>query len=106
MYASQLDGVIAYMDTTNHSGIAADASHDTIGRRHAPALPTFRLTARERQVVQLVAAGCSNDRIAERLQIRPQTVKNQLSRIYAKMGVSTRVQLAVYAVRHGLAEAE
>jgi DNA-binding CsgD family transcriptional regulator len=56
--------------------------------------------------MQLVVAGCSNDRIADRLQIRPQTVKNQLSRIYAKMGVSTRVQLAVYAVRHGLAESE
>jgi two-component system, NarL family, nitrate/nitrite response regulator NarL len=94
------------MDTTNHADIAEDSSRDRMDRGHAPALPTFRLTARERQVVQLVVAGCSNDRIAERLQIRPQTVKNQLSRIYAKMGVSTRVQLAVYAVRHGLAESE
>ncbi len=93
------------MDTTNHTGIDA-ATLDTIAVSHSPALPTFRLTPRERQVVQLVVAGCSNDRIAERLQIRPQTVKNQLSRIYAKMGVATRVQLAVYAVRHGLAESE
>ena len=93
------------MDTTNHTGIAA-ATLDTIAVAHPPALPTFRLTPRERQVVQLVVAGCSNDRIAERLQIRPQTVKNQLSRIYAKMGVATRVQLAVYAVRHGLAESD
>jgi DNA-binding CsgD family transcriptional regulator len=94
------------MDTTNHTDIAADSSRDRMARDRAPAAPSFRLTARERQAVQLVVAGCSNDRIAERLQIRPQTVKNQLSRIYAKMGVSTRVQLAVYAVRHGLAEAE
>ena len=93
-----------YMDTTNHGDITPGASVGTIAGGHAPALPTFRLTARERQVVQLVVAGCSNDRIAERLLIRPQTVKNQLSRIYAKVGVSTRVQLAVYAVRHGLAE--
>ena len=94
-----------YMDTTNHGDITPGASVGTIAGGHAP-VPTFRLTARERQVVQLVVAGCSNDRIAERLLIRPQTVKNQLSRIYAKMGVSTRVQLAVYAVRHGLAEPE
>jgi two-component system nitrate/nitrite response regulator NarL len=94
------------MDTTNHTHIAEDSSRNSMDRAQSPAVPTFRLTARERQVVQLVVAGCSNDRIAERLQIRPQTVKNQLSRIYAKMGVSTRVQLAVYAVRHGLAEAD
>jgi two-component system nitrate/nitrite response regulator NarL len=93
-----------YMDTTNHT--VAEATVDTIAVAHPPSLPTFRLTPRERQVVQLVVAGCSNDRIAERLQIRPQTVKNQLSRIYAKMGVATRVQLAVYAVRHGLAESD
>jgi two-component system, NarL family, response regulator LiaR len=91
------------MDTTNQGGIAADASQNPIT---APALRALRLTARERQVVQLVVAGCSNDRIAERLQIRPQTVKNQLSRIYAKVRVSTRVQLAVYALRQGLAEPE
>jgi len=95
-----------YMDTTNHAGIAADPSVDTIAGGRVRALPTFRLTARERQVVQLVVAGCSNDRIAERLQIRPQTVKNQLSRIYAKVGVATRVQLAVYALRQGLAESD
>jgi len=106
LYAFVGPGVDAYMDTTNHGDITPDASVGTIASSHAPAVPTFRLTARERQVVQLVVAGCSNDRIAERLLIRPQTVKNQLSRIYSKMGVATRVQLAVYAVRHGLAEAE
>jgi DNA-binding NarL/FixJ family response regulator len=67
-----------------------------------PAQPV-RLTARERQIVELVVDGCSNQEIAERLLIRPQTVKNQLSLMYAKVGVTTRVQLAVYAVRQGLA---
>lgn len=93
------------MDTTNHDGIAADTSLETIAGGTGPALPAFHLTPRELQVIRLVVAGCSNDRIAEQLQIRPQTVKNQLSRIYAKVGVSTRVQLAVYAMRHGLADA-
>jgi DNA-binding NarL/FixJ family response regulator len=94
------------MDTTNHGEIAADASLETRTGAQAPELPALRLTFREREVVQLVVAGCSNHRIAERLQIRPQTVKNQLSRIYTKVRVSTRVQLAVYALRNGLAEPE
>jgi DNA-binding NarL/FixJ family response regulator len=52
--------------------------------------------------VRLLVEGCSTEEIANRLAIRPQTVKNRLSRIFAKLGVSTRVQLAVYAVRNGL----
>lgn len=65
--------------------------------------PPF-LTPRERQVVQLLIDGCSNDDIAASLNLRPQTVKNQLTRIYTKVGVSTRVQLAVAALRQGLAD--
>lgn len=65
--------------------------------------PLF-LTPRERQVVQLLIDGCSNDDIAASLKLRPQTVKNQLTRIYTKVGVSTRVQLAVAALRRGLAD--
>jgi len=68
-----------------------------------PTRPLF-LTPRERQVVQLLIDGCSNDDIAERLRLRPQTVKNQLTRIYTKAGVSTRVQLAVAVLRQGMAE--
>ena len=68
-----------------------------------PSRPLF-LTPRERQVVQLLIDGCSNDDIAARLTLRPQTVKNQLTRIYTKVGVSTRVQLAVAALRQGLAD--
>lgn len=65
--------------------------------------PLF-LTPRERQVVMLLIEGCSNDDIATRLRLRPQTVKNQLTRIYSKAGVSTRVQLAVAVLRQGLAD--
>ena len=68
-----------------------------------PTRPLF-LTPRERQVVQLLVDGCSNDDIAARLRLRPQTVKNQLTRIYVKAGVASRVQLAVTAIKQGLAE--
>lgn len=69
-----------------------------------PADPSALLGTRERQLVRLVVDGCSTEEIANRLAIRPQTVKNRLSRIYAKLGVATRVQLAVFALRKGLAD--
>jgi DNA-binding NarL/FixJ family response regulator len=64
--------------------------------------PTSTLTEREHQIVALVAEGHSNREIATRLGLSPQTVKNQLSVILDKVGLTSRVQLAVYAVRHHL----
>jgi DNA-binding NarL/FixJ family response regulator len=57
------------------------------------------LTPRERQIVHLVGCGCSNAEIAERLSLRPQTVKNRLSEIYEKTGSRNRVDLTLRAVR-------
>jgi DNA-binding NarL/FixJ family response regulator len=64
--------------------------------------PTSTLTQREHQIVALVVEGSSNREIATRLGLSAQTVKNQLSVILDKLGVTSRVQLAVYAVRHHL----
>jgi DNA-binding NarL/FixJ family response regulator len=64
--------------------------------------PTSTLTQREHQIVSLVVEGRSNREIATRLGLSAQTVKNQLSVILDKLGVTSRVQLAVYAVRHNL----
>ena len=58
------------------------------------------LSPRERKIVRLVAEGCSNQQIATRLKLRPQTVKNQLSIIYSKLRLKRRSQLVLYAVRH------
>ncbi|MEZ5294440.1 MAG: response regulator transcription factor [Vicinamibacterales bacterium] len=62
------------------------------------------LTDRERQLVAELVAGASNADIASALGLRTQTVKNRLSAIFDKVGVSTRLELALYAVRHGLVD--
>jgi len=60
------------------------------------------LTPRERQIVSAILDGQTNKEIADRFGISDQTVKNQLRTLYAKLGVSGRLQLAMYAVKHRL----
>lgn len=62
-----------------------------------------QLTARERGLVRALARGLSNRQIAKEFALSEQTVKNQLTAIYQKMGIRSRLQLAVYAMRHDLA---
>jgi two-component system, NarL family, response regulator DegU len=58
------------------------------------------LTLREEQIVAPVAEGMSNREIAEQLNIKENTVKKALLRIYEKLGVSNRVELVLYALAH------
>jgi DNA-binding NarL/FixJ family response regulator len=60
------------------------------------------LTDREREVVMLVAAGLSNDEIAERLLLSPNTAKTHTSRAIFKLGARDRAQLVVFAYESGL----
>jgi len=62
------------------------------------------LTARELEILQMVAAGASNVRIAKTLWLAEQTVKYHLSNIYRKLGVANRTQASHYAHVHGLFE--
>jgi two-component system, NarL family, nitrate/nitrite response regulator NarL len=57
-----------------------------------------RLTARERDVVRLVADGMRNQEIANKLNLSEHTVRNYLIRIFDKLGISSRVELVLYAV--------
>ncbi len=68
-----------------------------------PALPeAVDLSEREIEVLRLIAEGCDNAQIAEQLVISPMTAKNHVSNILAKLGVESRVQAAIYAVRAGM----
>jgi DNA-binding CsgD family transcriptional regulator len=64
-------------------------------------IPRIYMTNREIQVVKLLVRGQSNAAIAVELGIQIQTVKNLLSGLYAKLGVSTRLQLVLLALRTG-----
>ena len=60
------------------------------------------LSTREREIVVLVAQGFKNKEMAERMFISEQTVKNHLHNIFDKLGVSDRLELALYAIHHRL----
>jgi DNA-binding NarL/FixJ family response regulator len=59
------------------------------------------LTGREEQVVALVSDGMSNREVARELNLSEHTIKKYLFRIFDKLGVSTRVELVLYAMSHG-----
>ncbi len=61
------------------------------------------LTTREQQIVDLVAQGFSNREVAQKLHLSEHTIKNYLFRIYDKLGVSSRVELAVYTMNRSAA---
>ena len=91
-----------------HRGVAVvgelillNRSHDGISIDPPPAVEP--LTDRERQVVRLVAQGLSNGEIAERLYLGERTVRSHVSHILATLHLANRTQLALYALRTGLA---
>jgi two-component system NarL family response regulator len=68
----------------------------------SPSTPRAELSERELDVLRLIANGNDNASIAAALHISPKTVKNHISNILMKLGISNRIQAAVYAVRSGL----
>jgi DNA-binding CsgD family transcriptional regulator len=74
------------------------AGHRVARRREGPA----GLTAREVEVLRLLAQGMSNKETARRLVISPKTVANHIEHIYAKIGASTRATASLFAMQHGL----
>jgi DNA-binding NarL/FixJ family response regulator len=72
----------------------------------APRSAVDELTAREREVLSLVAAGCSNRQIGRRLSVAERTARTHVSNILAKLGLASRTQAALWAVKEGLVPAE
>jgi two-component system nitrate/nitrite response regulator NarL len=74
----------------------------SVERRGGNGHNRFRLTRREMQIVAAVADGDSNKAIGERLSVTEDTVKHHLSNIFDKVGVFSRLELAMFAIHHGL----
>jgi len=84
-------------------GTAVDAVLAAAGQpRRTPLHYPDSLTAREAEVLVLLARGLTNKSIARRLAISPRTVQNHVARVFDKTGAGNRAAAAVYAVVHGL----
>jgi NarL family two-component system response regulator LiaR len=83
--------------------VAGRVLEQVSSRQTQPAtLITSKLTGRETEVLSLIAKGLSNADIADQLFLSDGTVRNHVSAILAKLGVSDRTQAAVIAIQHGL----
>ena len=68
----------------------------------ASAMPAGPLTARQAEVLRLVATGRTNRGIARELSISEKTVARHVSNIFTKLGLSSRAAATAYAFQHGL----
>lgn len=106
-----VDDVVAAVRAAAHgaawlSPLAADAVLGRLrldpGEPEPGASQNAQLSPRELEVLRLVARGMENSEIAAALKISPRTAKNHVSSILEKLGLSNRIQAAIYAVRGGL----
>ncbi|WIM97483.1 response regulator transcription factor [Actinoplanes oblitus] len=91
----------AVLDPLVQQRLLAAAAGDAPAPAAARELPDG-LTAREAEVLRLIAGGLSNREIARRLHVTEVTVKSHINRLFAKAGVRDRAQAVRYAYQHGL----
>jgi len=98
--AAELRGEVraGRLDADAVEAVLAVTGHRTMRRRDRPA----GLTAREVDVLQLLALGRSSRQIAESLVISTKTARNHIEHIYAKTGATNRASASLFAVQHGL----
>lgn len=81
------------------------ALHDLMAKAAAvPERKTYGLTPRELEVVTCIVEGCANKDVARQFGISEETVKRHLSNVFDKTGVSTRLELALFAIAHKLVD--
>jgi DNA-binding NarL/FixJ family response regulator len=92
-----------------HAVLSRDVVHALTARARAEGVASgtsggaVSLTARELEVIKLIADGSDNAAIGRTLSISPHTVKQYVTNIFEKLDLQSRVQVAVFAVRNGLA---
>lgn len=122
LLAAHYAGVAAYVPKvanlsqllTTISRVAAQPARLSLEQVHAlhrrygnsvkrlPEVPTHRLAERHEILLALLVEGHSNRTIASRLGVREKTVRNELTRLYHKLGVRSRTEAALVAVKRGL----
>ena len=104
-------GIDAAVAKTMHPGslgvLVREVARGNVFHTFAPvsverSCDSFGLTARELEILRLVAAGLSNARIAAKLWVTEQTVKFHLSNVYRKLGVGNRTEASHHAHVHGM----
>jgi len=88
----------AFAPQATQQAQAAPGGTPTVPTRHSSS--PAGLTAREMEVLHLVAQGLSDTQVAEQLVISPRTVNWHLTSIYSKLGVSSRAAATRYAIEH------
>lgn len=93
-----------WIDRSMMSSVLSDVRNERHEEADPEAEKIASLTPREREVIALVSEGLKNKLIGERLFISETTVTHHLSSIFSKLDVSDRLELIIYAFRHGLAK--
>jgi DNA-binding NarL/FixJ family response regulator len=81
------------------SSLFSQIANEAVVRGRSAAIESVRMTAREREVIELIGEGLSNKEIASRLNIATHTVKSHVRNVMEKLALHTRLQIAAYAHR-------
>lgn len=93
-----------WLDRATTARVFAEMARSKLAAESDPEVAKIAsLSGREREVIALIGEGLNNKRIAERLGISETTVRHHLTSIFAKLAVHDRLELLVYAYRHGVA---
>jgi two-component system, NarL family, response regulator LiaR len=84
------------------AGMIVERARGVAGGVDASSRVVEELTARELEVLRLLAQGLDNSEIAKQLYLSPTTVKRHISGVFAKVGAANRVEAAIWAVRAGV----